>query len=386
MNIEIVGGGIGGLASALTLRQAGFRVTVLERSPRLLDQGAGVTLAPNATRVLYHLGVGDALEATAVTQPASEYRHYRTGKTLQRIVRDDNREKYGSPHLRMHRWDLQQAMAGQLARVAPDALRLGRQVTGVAQAGQGVELAFDDGRTEFFDIVVAADGIHSRTRELLFQPLPPAVFTGFVAWRGLVATAGLPPALRESVVSFGQGRHLNRYLVRRGELVNFVAVARRDAWQAEGWTIPAEVDELLAEFCQFDADSLAILSHPLEGQLFKWGLFGRSPLRTWFKGRVVLLGDAAHPMLPFQGQGGAMAIEDAMILARALAMGGTADQAFAAYQATRYERVGQATARAASQGDRYQGEPDESTLGGTEGGDWFSYDAIATPLNVPPTG
>jgi salicylate hydroxylase len=382
MKIGIVGGGIGGLACALTLRQAGFEVNVFERSPLLFDQGAGVTLAPNATRVLYHLGLGDALEATAVTQPVSEYRHYRTGRTLQRIVRDDNRDKYGSPHLRMHRWDLQKAMADQLALVAPNALRLGRQVTSVSRIGQGVELRFQDGKMGVFDIVVAADGIHSRTREMLFQPLPPAMFTGFVAWRGLVSTAGLPPALLESVVSFGQGRHLNRYLVRRGELVNFVAVAQRDAWEAEGWTIRANVDELLAEFSEFDADSLAILSRPLEGQLFKWGLFGRSPLETWFKNGVVLLGDAAHPMLPFQGQGGAMAIEDAMILARALTTSGTTDRAFAVYQATRHERVSQATTRAASQGDRYKGEPDGGTLRGNDGGDWFSYDAISTPLSV----
>jgi salicylate hydroxylase len=383
MKIGIVGGGIGGLASALTLHQAGFKVHVFERSHHLLDQGAGVTLAPNATRVLYHLGLGNALEATAVTQPVSEYRHYKTGKTLRRVVRDDNRDKYGAPHLRMHRWDLQKAMADQLALVAPNALRLGRQVTSVSSAGREVELRFQDGETAFFDIVVAADGIRSRTRETLFQPLPPAAFTGFVAWRGLVSTAELSATLLESVVSFGQGRHLNRYLVRRGELVNFVAIARRAAWEAEGWTIPADVDELLAEFSDFDADSLGILSRPLEGQLFKWGLFGRAPLETWFKGGLVLLGDAAHPMLPFQGQGAAMAIEDAMILARALTACSTRDEAFAAYQATRYERVGQATARAATQGERYEGEPDEGTLRGDERGDLFSYDAITAPLNIP---
>jgi salicylate hydroxylase len=380
MHIAIVGGGIGGLASALALTQAGFSVEVYERSPQLVDQGAGVTLAPNATRVLYHLGLGDALEATAVTQPVSEYRHFRTGKTLRRVVRDDNRVVYGAPHLRMHRWDLQTAMVDRLAAIAPGALHLSRRVTNLSrlQVG-GMKLTFQDGETATATIVVAADGIHSEIRESLFHPAPP-VFSGFIAWRGLVSTAGLPPPLLDSVVSFGQGRHLNRYLVRRGELINFVAIARRGTWEAEGWTIPADLEELLAEFAAFDPDSLAILSRPLQGQLFKWGLFGRAPLDTWHKNGVVLLGDAAHPMLPFQGQGAAMAIEDAMILARSLVAARTPKQSFAVYQQTRKARVHRATERAATQGQLYEGEPDENTLRSDERGDLFAYDAVSVAL------
>ncbi|HET6607610.1 MAG TPA: FAD-dependent monooxygenase [Rhodopila sp.] len=380
MRIAVVGGGIGGLASALALTQAGFSVDVYERSPQLIDQGAGVTLAPNATRVLYHLGLGDALEATAVTQPVSDYRHYRTGKTLRRVVRADDRTLFGAPHLRMHRWDLQTAMVDRLADVAPGALHLGRRVTSLSRLPAGdTELTFQDGGTTTAEIVVAADGIRSETRESLFHPAPPT-FSGFIAWRGLVSTQGLPPPLLESVVSFGQGRHLNRYLVRRGDLVNFVAIARRDKWEAEGWTIPADLEELLTEFSTFDSDSLAILSRPLRGQLFKWGLFGRVPLDTWHKDGVVLLGDAAHPMLPFQGQGAAMAIEDAIILARALRTAAAAQQGFALYQQTRQARTRHATERAAAQGRLYEGEPDETTLRGDDRSGLFAYDAIATPL------
>ena len=181
-------------------------------------------------------------------------------------------------------------------------------------------------------------------------------------------------------MSFGQGRHLNRYLVRRGELVNFVAIARRDKWEAEGWAISADLEELLTEFPAFDPDSLTILSRPLQGQLFKWGLFGREPLDTWHQNGVVLLGDAAHPMLPFQGQGAAMAIEDAIILARSLTATHTPEQGFAVYQQTREARVRRATERAATQGQLYEGEPGESTLRSDERGDLFAYNAVSVPL------
>jgi salicylate hydroxylase len=181
-----------------------------------------------------------------------------------------------------------------------------------------VTLRFTDGHEETADIVVAADGIRSAIRETLFHPAPP-VFAGFVAWRGLVDTSELPRHLHESAVAFGHGRHINRYLVRRGELLNFIAVAHRDKWEAEGWNIPAPLDEFLAEFSSFDEGTRTIISKPVFGQVFKWGLFGRPWLDQWSSGRVVLLGDAAHPMLPFLGQGAANALEDAMILTRCLA-------------------------------------------------------------------
>ena len=317
MKIAIVGGGIGGLATALAMTQAGISFVVHERSKQLVDQGAGITLAPNATRVLYHLGLGPALEETSVTPPKTEYRHYRTGAVIMRMMTRDYRELYGSPYMRLHRWDLQHAMITRLAEIAPGALRLGSQVDQLESRGDNVVLTFADGHVETADVVVAADGIRSAIRETLFSPAP-AEFTGFVAWRGLVDTADLPRHLHESAVAFGQGRHINRYLVRRGELLNFVAVAQRDKWEAEGWTIPAPLREFLEEFASFDEGTRTIISRPVRGQVYKWGLFGRPWLEQWSLGRVVLLGDAAHPMLPFLGQGAANALEDAMILTRCL--------------------------------------------------------------------
>ena len=225
MRIAIIGGGIGGLTTALAMTQAGFAITVYERSAQLVDLGAGITLAPNATRVLYHLGLGPALEETAVTPPVTEYRHYRTGAVIMRMVPKDYRQIFGVPYLRLHRWDLQHALITRLAQAAPGALRLGARVDALESRSDHVRITFADGHVKTADIVVAADGIRSAVRETLFNPAPP-VFSGFVAWRGLVNSAELPPRLRESVVAFGQGRHINRYLVRRGELLNFVEIGR----------------------------------------------------------------------------------------------------------------------------------------------------------------
>jgi salicylate hydroxylase len=379
MRVAIVGGGIGGLTTALAMTQAGFSVSVYERVAELADLGAGITLAPNATRVLYHLGLGPQLEETSVTPPQTEYRHYRTGSVIMRMLTKDYRKIYGAPYMRLHRWDLQQAMVTRLAQIAPGALRLGSRVDRLTPRDKSVELMFADGRIEDADVVVAADGIRSAIREMLFSPAPP-VFTGYVAWRGLVDTGQLPRHLHESAVAFGHGRHINRYLVRRGELLNFVAVAQRDQWEAEGWTIPAPLDEFLAEFASFDEGTRMVISRPVRGQVFKWGLFGRPWLEQWSRGRVVLLGDAAHPMLPFLGQGAANAIEDAMILARCLASEPTPETAFALYQRTRGPRTRAATEQAATRGERYLGEPNQDSLKGDEPGGQYAYDAVAGPL------
>lgn len=379
MRIAIVGGGIGGLATAIAMTQAGYAVTVHERSAQLVDQGAGITLAPNATRVLYHLGLGPDLEAASVTPPQTEYRHYRTGEVIMRMMTKDFRALYGAPYMRLHRWDLQEAMIKRLAQIAPGALRLGSRVEQLVPRNEHVELRFADGRGEMADVAVAADGIRSSVREALFNPAPPE-FSGFVAWRGLVDTGELPQHLHESAVAFGQGRHINRYLVRRGELLNFVAVAQRDQWEAEGWNIPAPIDEFLDEFASFDEGTRMVISRPVLGQVFKWGLFLRPWLEQWHFRRVVLLGDAAHPMLPFLGQGAANALEDAMILARCLAAESTPEEAFVLYQRTRQPRVRIATEQAAKRGERYLGEPTADSLKGNEPGPEYAYDAVAGPL------
>ncbi len=379
MKIAIIGGGIGGLASALAMTQAGFSVTVYERSKALIDLGAGITLAPNATRVLYHLGLGDELEKTSVTPPKTEYRHYHSAEVIMRLMTKDFKQLYGAPYMRLHRWDLQEAMVKLLNQEAPGALRLGAEVQSVHSDSNQAHLKFADGSVSSADMVVASDGIRSTVRDQLFKPAP-ATFTGFVAWRGLVDTSLLPRHLHESVVAFGQGRHINRYLVRRGELLNFIAIAHRSQWEAEGWTIPAPMDEFLEEFSNFDEGTRTVISRPAKGQVFKWGLFGRPWLNQWHSGRIVLLGDAAHPMLPFLGQGAANAIEDAIILTRCLKSESTPEKAFDLYQRSRAPRVKTTTEHTERRGERYLGEPTADSLKGEDPGVQYAYDAVNTPL------
>jgi salicylate hydroxylase len=317
-----------------------------------------------------------------VAQPVSEYRDGRTGAVLRRIERQASQQVYGAPHLRMHRWDLQAALIDGLATVAPEALRQGWRLETIAQNADTVTLGFDGGRMEEADLVIGADGVHSVVRERLF-PATPAEFVGHVAWRGLVPTADLPAHLCGSVVAFGFGRMINRYAVRRGELMNLVCFARRDAWEAEGWTIAAPLSELQAEFADFDAETRALIDRIPDDRLFKWGLFGRAPLASWVRGRVVLLGDAAHPMLPFLGQGAAMAIEDAYILARALALEHDVDRGLARFQAARLERVGHVTQRAAKQAGMFYGDPGAYSLERDltdKPIDLFTYDAVAVQI------
>lgn len=380
--IAVVGGGIGGLTASLALQKLGFKVSIYERSRRLSDQGAGVTMAPNATRPLHWLGLGPALERTACSPPVSTYRHFRTAAVLRRIERSGSEARYGAPHLRMHRWDLQEALVSAVRRNDPGALHLNAAVRHVEPAEKGVKLAFADAPPVEADVVVAADGIRSVVREQLFQPKRPE-FTGFVAWRGLVPTVGLAPELLHSVVSFGGGRLVNRYPVRRGELINFAAFARQQAWEAEGWTIPASLDELMGQFAEFDGQTRAVLARTPSDRLFRWGLFGREPLEGWVRGHVALLGDAAHPMLPFMGQGAAMAIEDGVVLARALDAEEHIPAALARYQAARLERVGHVAERSANQARMYHGDPEDYDLSTDQTDkptDLFTYDATATPV------
>jgi salicylate hydroxylase len=175
-----------------------FSFFVRQLDNALLDQGAGITMAPNATRVLFHLGLEPALLSTAAAPPATDYRRYRTGFVFKRIDHQGSRERYGYPHLRFHRWDLQETMVSQLNLIAPGALRLGRTLAGLALGDRSVKLSFADGPPVTADLVVGADGIRSTVRDPLFGPTA-ATFTGFAAWRGLVPTAELPPSLADSL-------------------------------------------------------------------------------------------------------------------------------------------------------------------------------------------
>ena len=339
-SIAIVGGGIGGLAAALALLRRGFDVTVYEQSAELREVGAGVQISSNGSRVLYALGLADALKRVEVTPTGRELRHWSTGETWPWFsLGAATAQRYGSPHLMLHRGDLHGILAAAVRAQASDAIMLGKRCSAVSQTGDAAEVRFDDGSSVRASYVIGADGIHSRVRAALFGADQPQ-FTGCVAWRGLVPMGRLPAHIAKPVGTnwLGPRGHVLHYPVRRGEIMNFISFVERDDWQVESWTVAGTVDELANDFRGWHADVHAIIE-AIETP-YKWALMVRGPMERWSRGRIALLGDACHPTLPFMGQGAVMAIEDGYVLAACLAKYvDDPDAAFARYEAIRRERT-----------------------------------------------
>jgi salicylate hydroxylase len=340
MKVLIAGGGIGGITAALCCVDAGLDVELFERSPAFGEVGAGIQISPNGMKVLERLGLRPALAQVAFSPKALEMRMGVSGAPLFTIpMGDEAASRYGAPYYHVHRADLLDVLSQALNKRAPRAARLNKEIASLSQGSAGVTLAFADGTSAQGDAVIGADGIQSRIREQLFGGERPR-FTGNVAWRLVVPADGLatlvPPT---ACVWVGPGRHAVTYYLRRGELVNFVGVVERDDWQTESWTERGEKAELIADFAGWANPVTAVIERAHE--CYRWALFDRDPLPSWSVGRVTLLGDACHAMLPFLAQGAVMAIEDAWVLSRKLkTMGATA--AFAAYEAERKPRTSRA--------------------------------------------
>ncbi|KUM74881.1 FAD-dependent monooxygenase [Streptomyces curacoi] len=310
MRAVVVGAGIGGLAATLSLRRAGWEVTLVEQTPRFTEVGAGIQLAPNATRVLRRLGVLDEVAAQAVRPAHVSFRTWSDGAEICRYALGRAAEdEFGAPYLLLHRADLHQALA---AGVPPCSVRLNTTVIGIDQDDRYAHVTTATGERLTADVVVAADGIRSAARQWLFGE-DEAVFSGTAAYRALlpsdeVADLGLPPL----AAWLGPDRHFVHYRVRRGELLNVVAVFSTRAAAQESWTARAEPAEQLREFTGWDSRVRTVLQRA--GQVYRYGIYTRTPLRRWHIGRVTLLGDSAHAMVPFQAQGAAQAILDAAVL------------------------------------------------------------------------
>jgi salicylate hydroxylase len=353
--IAVVGAGIGGLAAATALARRGARVTVLEQAVALEEVGAGVQIGPNAVAVLEALGLGAAAAAHASAPPAVELRDRRASRRVARLPLGPRCvARYGRPYWQLHRADLL-ALLAEAAAAAGAAIRLGARVAAVDPARPLRVRTEDGGRTDA-EIVVAADGVRSGLRAAGFGGPGPR-FTGHVAWRGLVEAARLPPAARPeaTTVTMGPGRHLVTYPLRGGRLVNFVAVEERAAWTAEGWTTPDDPANLRRAFAGWGGAAAPLLD--AVETTFLWGLFDHAPLPHWVRGRLVLLGDACHPMLPFLAQGAAMAIEDAWVLAAELDAAPDLDRGLAAYAARRRPRTAAVQRASARSGRLYHLRP-----------------------------
>jgi salicylate hydroxylase len=338
--IVVMGGGIGGLTAALALLKRGLDVEVHEQAPELKEVGAGIQISSNGTRVLYALGLEEAVRRVQVLPSRRQIRHWRTGETWNWFdLGAVTRERYGTPHVMLHRGDLHGLLADAVRALKPDAIHLGRRCAGLSQSAGRAEITFTDGAAVEAAYVIGADGIHSKVRESLFGPDKPE-FTGAVAWRGLVPMEKLPPHLREmqGVNWLGPHGHVLHYPVRRGELMNFVSFVERDDWRIESWVTQGTQDELANDYRGWHDDVHAIIRN-IETP-YKWAMMVRGPMPRWSKGRVTLMGDACHPTLPFLGQGGVMAIEDGYVLAACLAKYfDDPDRAFARYEEIRRERT-----------------------------------------------
>jgi salicylate hydroxylase len=336
--VAIVGGGLGGLATAAFLHQAGVPAVVYEQARELREVGAGIMVPPNAARMLRRLGVLEAFRERAVQLDTGwEFRRWRDGTVLSaQDLTAKSARLYGEHTYTVHRADLLEAVK---SAVPAEAVRLGKRLDGFSASAAGVTLSFADGEQAEADVLVGADGIHSVIRATLTEPAPPT-HSGMCAFRALVPAAIAPEfALRPAqVVWLGPGRHVVHYPVSGGEQVNMVAVAPAGDYATESWTATATVEEFLAEFDGWDGRLTSLIKAARTPG--RWALLIRQPLPRWTWGPVTLLGDAAHPMLPFLGQGAAQAFEDAAMLATCLAHG-KADPARALrrYESARLDRA-----------------------------------------------
>lgn len=338
-HVLIAGAGIGGLAAALSLVSRGFRVSVFERVAKLSEIGAGFHCSPNGMRVLYALGLREEVLKVAVRFTERDIRLWNSGHAWKMAGHGaESERRYGVPYVALHRGDLHAILAAELMRRQPAAVVLDSRVESFTQDAESVTLHLAGGRTAKGDVLVGADGVHSVVRKQLFG-VDNARFTGEIAWRGLVPVERLPERMRGSVTSNWIGPHgsVTVYPVHAGRLVNFVGLVERDDWRVESWTESGSHEECERDFAGWHEDIFTLIRN-VETP-FKWGLFLRPPLERWSSGRVSLLGDACHPMVPYLGQGANSALEDAWVLGRCLDSDGDPVQSLARYEAARRERA-----------------------------------------------
>ncbi|TMJ91100.1 MAG: FAD-binding protein [Alphaproteobacteria bacterium] len=339
-SVVIVGAGIGGLTAALAIARRGFEVAVFDQAERLEEVGAGIQLSPNASRILLALGLAEQLQRHVVTPEELRVIDALTARVLARAPLGAAAERrYGAPYWVIHRSDLQTVLV-EAVRAYPGIVSAHSPQGDIEHRGAAL---------------IGADGLWSSLRGSLGHRRAPR-FAGHSAWRALAPAEAMAPELRAPAVNLwlGSAAHLVHYPVRGGSLVNVVAIMRDD-WRETGWSAPADRAEILARYsaAAWSATARALLAAPRHWQ--KWALYDRPPLAHWGTGAVTLLGDAAHPMLPYLAQGAAMAIEDAAVLAQRLAE--TRDNPAAAmrrYERQRRSRTARAQRAARRNGTIYQ--------------------------------
>lgn len=316
MRILIVGAGIGGLTAALALRRNGFDAHVFEQASHLREIGAGVAISPNAVKVLHGLGLANALRAVGVASLSMDSRDWQSGGLLGRIpLASASVNRWGAPFYHLHRAHLHDALR---AALGDRHVHLGSRCVSVEQRGSEVTVRFADGSDATGDLLIGADGIHSVVREYIAGP-DRAVWSRQISWRGLApASLGRELGLESRHHSFwGPRKQFVTFYVASGQQVNWVGNTQSDDdWQEESWSARGDSEEVLELFSGWHPHVRALIAGT--DQIFKWALFDRPPLKVWTRGNATLLGDAAHPMLPYLAQGASQSIEDAAVLAHCL--------------------------------------------------------------------
>jgi salicylate hydroxylase len=334
--VAIVGAGLGGLAAAIALRRQGFEVRVYEQAPELAEFGAGINISPNSVKFFQAVGLADKLQAASAEPAGLTWRDWGSGEIRYVLPFGDFEARYGAKYYVLHRSDLHRLLS---EAVPASDIELGRRCAQVETRNGTVGLSFENGTGAEADIVIGCDGIRSAVRACLFGGEGPR-YAGTMCWRALAPTDALPKGFHDRHVNqwSGEGGFVISYYIRQGRFINFVAVRQQPGWTEQSWSVPSNVEEMLAAFP--DAGDTLRRMMAQATSCSKWGQFTGEHAPRWTKDRVTLLGDSAHAMLATFGQGANMAFEDAYVLAQWLrANDSDPDAALAGYEAVRKPRA-----------------------------------------------
>lgn len=389
--VLIAGAGLGGLAAAACLMKRGFQVRILEQASKLGEVGAGIQQSANSVKVLYDLGLREALDEVGVKPATYEFRRYDTGELMHRIPFAEAHERnHGAPYYHLHRADFHRILVEKVLSMDPQCITLNARAVGFNESAQGVTLKLADGSSASGDVLVGADGIKSAIRAQIAGPTP-VTYTGYVAWRVTVPREKLPGDLMDIVgaVWCGPRNHCVVYWLSAGRILNFVGCPEHAEWDDESWTQSRPWDELKAAYAGWHPKIQTIIDAAERDQCFRWALNNRKPIRDWSSSRATLLGDAAHPTLPFLAQGACMAIEDGAVLARALEGAGSVSEALQVYQRARVDRCARVVTQSTEHGGLYQLKDAEEMKRAfaarniaQERAQWlYNYDPLTVPLH-----
>ena len=364
-HIAIIGAGIGGMTAAVTLAKKGVKVSIFEQAPELSEVGAGLTITPNATKGLMYLGLEKQMKEVGMAHTQQGVRHFETGEMIVPLERGEKMlEKYGAYQFQAHRADVHNVLIDELKLHNSNTIYTNHELIDLNEKNNSVELVFSNNETYEVDFVIGADGNRSAVRKIILGDDDPQ-FAGYVAWRGLVPVELLGEGDFDECGSsafIAPGRVFARYLVRNGELYNYVAFLATDEWAEEGWAIPSKVDIVMDIFSDYNQQVKNIIAATPANDLFKWGIFAREPVSKWSTKNITLLGDAAHPLEPFMGQGASLAIEDGVVLGRIIEDSESSDEIVSRYETARIERAHFVTEHSKRAGARFTGiDPEKYT-------------------------